>query len=109
MKRINLFVLLILATAGFMASCTDDDFANGGIGGNKNSVAVKFGVGDMQNEAQQTMTRAAEGATISRAAFMQGLAMQGIAIEDLTTQELSVDGTDEVCLLETTVDRKSVV
>ena len=49
MKRINLFVLLILATAGFMASCTDDDFANGGIGGNKNSVAVKFGVGDMQN------------------------------------------------------------
>ena len=27
MKRINLFVLLILATAGFMASCTDDDFA----------------------------------------------------------------------------------
>ena len=102
MKRINLFVLLILATAGFMASCTDDDFANGGIGGNKNSVAVKFGVGDMQNEAQQTMTRAAEGATISRAAFMQGLAMQGIAIEDLTTQELSVDGTDEV-------DRKSVV
>lgn len=103
MKRINLFVLLILATAGFMASCTDDDFANGGIGGNKNSVAVKFGVGDMQNEAQQTMTRAAAGATISRAAFMQGLAMQGIAIEDLTTQELSVDGTDEVCLLETTV------
>lgn len=103
MKRINLFVLLILATAGFMASCTDDDFANGGIGGNKNSVAVKFGVGDMQNEAQQTMTRAAEGTTISRAAFMQGLAMQGIAIEDLTTQELSVDGTDEVCLLETTV------
>lgn len=103
MKRINLFVLLILATAGFMASCTDDDFANGGIGGNKNSVAVKFGVGDMQNEAQQTMTRAAEGATISRAAFMQSLAMQGIAIEDLTTQELSVDGTDEVCLLETTV------
>ena len=96
-------MLLILATAGFMASCTDDDFANGGIGGNKNSVAVKFGVGDMQNEAQQTMTRAAEGATISRAAFMQSLAMQGIAIEDLTTQELSVDGTDEVCLLETTV------
>ena len=103
MKRINLFVLLILATCGFVASCTDDDFANGGIGGNKNSVAVKFGVGDIQNEAQQTMTRAAEGATISRAAFMQGLAMQGIAIEDLTTQELSVDGTDEVCLLETTV------
>ena len=103
MKRINLFVLLILATAGFMASCTDDDFANGGIGGNKNSVAVKFGIGDIQNEAQQTMTRAAEGATISRAAFMQSLAMQGIAIEDLTTQELSVDGTDEVCLLETTV------
>lgn len=103
MKRINLFVLLILATAGFMASCTDDDFANEGIGGNKNSVAVKFGVGDMQNEAQQTMTRAAEGATISRAAFMQSLDMQGIALEDLSTQELSVDGTDEVCLLETTV------
>ena len=103
MKRINLFVLLILATCGFVASCTDDDFANGGIGGNKNSVAVKFGVGDIQNEAQQTMTRAAEGATISRAAFVQNLAMQGIAIEDLTTQELSVDGTDEVCLLETTV------
>ncbi len=103
MKRINLFVLLILATCGFVASCTDDDFANGGIGGNKNSVAVKFGIGDIQNEAQQTMTRAAEGATISRAAFMQSLAMQGIAIEDLTTQELSVDGTDEVCLLETTV------
>lgn len=35
MKRINLFVLLILATCGFVASCTDDDFANGGIGGNK--------------------------------------------------------------------------
>lgn len=103
MKRINLFVLLILATCGFVASCTDDDFANGGIGGNKNSVAVKFGIGDIQNEAQQTMTRAAEGATISRAAFMQSLAMQGIAIEDLATQELSVDGTDEVCLLETTV------
>ena len=103
MKRINLFVLLILATCGFVASCTDDDFANGGIGGNKNSVAVKFGIGDIQNEAQQTMNRAAEGATISRAAFMQSLAMQGIAIEDLTTQELSVDGTDEVCLLETTV------
>lgn len=103
MKRINLFVLLILATCGFMASCTDDDLANGGIGGNKNSVAVKFGVGDIQNEAQQTMTRAAEGANSSRAAFMQSLAMQGIALEDLTTQELSVDGTDEVCLVETTV------
>lgn len=103
MKRINLFVLLILATCGFMASCTDDDFANGGIGGNKNSVAVKFGVGDIQNEAQQTMTRAAEGASSSRAAFMQSLAMQGIALEDLTTQELSVDGTDEVRLVETTV------
>lgn len=106
-----LLSLGILASLGMLASCADDDLANGG--GKEDGdrgTAVTFTVSDLQDDAQQSaaapaalLAKAYEG-EISQARFANSLAMQGLTVEDLTTQKLPVEGGDgSTCLIETTV------
>lgn len=103
MKRNYMFLSVVLAACGFMASCADDDSIEG-TGGNNNGLSVRFRVGDVQNDAQTVTTRAVAGDnTISTAAFREHLAMQGLTFNDLTTQQLPVEGANDLCLAENTV------
>lgn len=92
-----------------LASCADDDLANGGgkSEGDKGT-AVTFNVSNAQDDAQKAMvtpvagnTRAFAGA-VTRVGFANVLAMQGLTPEDLTSQKLPVSGADNTCLIETT-------
>lgn len=106
-----LLSLGILASLGMLASCADDDLANGG--GNEDGdrgTAVTFNVSDVQDDAQNAMfapvagnTRAFSG-EVTRVGFTSALSMQGLTPEDLATQKLPVQGGDgNTCLIETTV------
>lgn len=106
-----LLSLGILASLGMLASCADDDLANGG--GKEDGdrgTAVTFTVSDVQDDAQNAMfapvagnTRAFSG-EVTRVGFTSALSMQGLTPEDLTTQKLPVQGGDgSTCLVETTV------
>lgn len=111
MKTTKLLLLSgMFVSLGMLASCADDDLANGGgkNGGDKGT-AVTFNVSDAQDDAQKAMvmpvagnTRAFAGA-VSRVGFEGGLAIQGLTPEDLTSQKLAVQGGDAgTCLIETT-------
>ena len=111
MKTTKLLLLSgMFVSLGMLASCADDDLANGGgkNGGDKGT-AVTFNVSDAQDDAQKAMvmpvagnTRAFAG-TVSRVGFEGGLAIQGLTPEDLTSQKLAVQGGDAgTCLIETT-------
>ena len=101
----------MFVSLGMLASCADDDLANGGgkNGGDKGT-AVTFNVSDAQDDAQKAMvmsvagnTRAFAGA-VSRVGFEGGLAIQGLTPENLTSQKLAVQGGDAgTCLIETTM------
>ena len=106
-----LLSLGIFASLGMLASCADDDLANGG--GKEDGdrgTAVTFTVSDVQDDAQNAMfapvagnTRAFSG-EVTRVGFTSALSMQGLTPEDLTTQKLPVQGGDgSTCLVETTV------
>lgn len=106
-----LLSLGILASLGMLASCADDDLANGG--GKEDGdrgTAVTFTVSDAQNDAQNAMFAPVAGNTrafggeVTRVGFTSALSMQGLTPEDLTTQKLPVQGGDgNTCLIETTV------
>lgn len=95
---------------GWLASCSDDDFANGTEHDGDKGASVSFTVSDLQDDAQQSaaapaalLAKAYEG-EISQARFANSLAMQGLTVEDLTTQKLPVEGGDgSACLIETAV------
>ncbi len=99
----------MFASLGMLASCADDDLANGGdkSDGDKGT-AVTFNVSDAQDDAQNAMVTPVAGNTrafagpVTRVAFANGLAMQGLTPEDLTSQKLPVSGADNACLIETT-------
>ena len=106
-----LLSLGIFASLGMLASCADDDLANGG--GKEDGdrgTAVTFTVSDVQDDAQNAMfapvagnTRAFSG-EVTRVGFTNALSMQGLTPGDLTTQKLPVEGGDgSTCLVETTV------
>ena len=111
MKATNILLCFgLCATMGWLASCSDDDFANGtGHDGDKGA-SVSFTVSDLQDDAPQSaaapvaqLAKAYKG-EISQASFANSLAMQGLTVEDLTTQKLPVEGGDgSACLIETTV------
>lgn len=92
-----------------LASCADDDLANGGgkNDGDKGT-AVTFNVSNAQDDAQNAMVTPVAGNTraftgpVTRMGFANGLAMQGLTPEDLTSQKLPVSGADNACLIETT-------
>uniref|UniRef100_A0AB33JJS2 Fimbrillin family protein n=1 Tax=Prevotella sp. GTC17262 TaxID=3236797 RepID=A0AB33JJS2_9BACT len=106
-----LLSLGILASLGMLASCADDDLANGG--GKEEGdrgTAVTFTVSDAQDDAQNAMFAPVAGNTrafggeVTRVGFTNALSMQGLTPEDLTTQKLPVQGGDgSTCLIETTV------
>ncbi|RRD75198.1 fimbrillin family protein [Alloprevotella sp. OH1205_COT-284] len=106
-----LLSLGILASLGMLASCADDDLANGG--GKEDGdrgTAVTFTVSDAQDDAQKAMFAPVAGNTrafggeVTRVGFTNALSMQGLTPEDLTTQKLPVQGGDgSTCLVETTV------
>lgn len=106
-----LLSLGILASLGMLASCADDDLANGG--GKEDGdrgTAVTFTVSDAQDDAQNAMMTPVAGSTrafggeVTRVGFTNALSMQGLTPEDLTTQKLPVQGGDgNTCLIETTV------
>jgi hypothetical protein len=106
-----LLSLGILASLGMLASCADDDLANGG--GKEDGdrgTAVTFTVSDVQDDAQNAMFAPVAGNTrafggeVTRVGFTNALSMQGLTPEDLTTQKLPVQGGDgSTCLVETTV------
>ena len=106
-----LLSLGILASLGMLASCADDDLANGG--GKEDGdrgTAVTFTVSDAQDDAQNAMFAPVAGSTrafggeVTRVGFTNALSMQGLTPEDLTTQKLPVQGGDgSTCLIETTV------
>ncbi|MGF0098795.1 fimbrillin family protein [Prevotella sp. SGI.027] len=106
-----LLSLGILASLGMLASCADDDLANGG--GKEDGdrgTAVTFTVSDAQDDAQNAMFAPVAGNTrafggeVTRVGFTNALSMQGLTPEDLTTQKLPVQGGDgNTCLIETTV------
>lgn len=106
-----LLSLGILASLGMLASCADDDLANGG--GKEDGdrgTAVTFTVSDVQDEAQNAMFAPVAGNTrafggeVTRVGFTNALSIQGLTSEDLTTQKLPVQGGDgSTCLVETTV------
>lgn len=99
----------MFASLGMLASCADDDLANGGdkSDGDKGT-AVTFNVSDAQDDAQNAMVIPVAGNTrafagpVTRVGFANGLAMQGLTPEDLTSQKLPVSGADNACLIETT-------
>ena len=99
----------MLASLGMLASCADDDLANGGgkNDGDKGT-AVTFNVSNAQDDAQNAMVTPVAGNTrafagpVTRVGFANGLAMQGLTPEDLTSQKLPVSGADNACLIETT-------
>ena len=99
----------MFASLGMLASCADDDLANGGdkSDGDKGT-AVTFNVSDAQDDAQNAMVTPVAGNTrafagpVTRVGFANGLAMQGLTPEDLTSQKLPVSGADNACLIETT-------
>ena len=110
MKTTKLLLLSgMFASLGMLASCADDDLANGGdkSDGDKGT-AVTFNVSDAQDDAQNAMVTPVAGNTrafagpVTRVAFANGLAMQGLTPEDLTSQKLPVSGADNACLIETT-------
>ena len=110
MKTTKLLLLSgMLASLGMLASCADDDLANGGgkNDGDKGT-AVTFNVSNAQDDAQNAMVTPVAGNTrafagpVTRVAFANGLAMQGLTPEDLTSQKLPVSGADNTCLIETT-------
>ena len=106
-----LLSLGIFASLGMLASCADDDLANGG--GKEDGdrgTAVTFTVSDVQDDAQNAMFAPVAGNTrafggeVTRTVFADALAMQGLTPGDLTTQKLPVEGGDgSTCLVETTV------
>lgn len=106
-----LLSLGIFASLGMLASCADDDLANGG--GKEDGdrgTAVTFTVSDVQDDAQNAMFAPVAGNTrafggeVTRTVFADALAIQGLTPEDLTTQKLPVQGGDgNTCLIETTV------
>ena len=92
-----------------LASCADDDFANGsGKNDGDKGTAVTFNVSNAQDDAQNAMVTPVAGNTrafagpVTRVGFANGLAMQGLTPEDLTSQKLPVSGADNACLIETT-------
>lgn len=99
----------MFASLGMLASCADDDLANGGdkSDGDKGT-AVTFNVSDAQDDAQNAMVTPVAGNTrafagpVTRVGFANGLSMQGLTPEDLTSQKLPVSGADNTCLIETT-------
>lgn len=110
MKTTKLLLLSgMLASLGMLASCADDDLANGGgkNDGDKGT-AVTFNVSNAQDDAQNAMVTPVAGNTrafagpVTRVGFANGLAMQGLTPEDLTSQKLPVSGADNTCLIETT-------
>lgn len=110
MKTSRLLLLSgIFASLGMLASCADDDLANGGgkNDGDKGT-AVTFNVSNAQDDAQNAMVTPVAGNTrafagpVTRVGFANGLAMQGLTPEDLTSQKLPVSGADNACLIETT-------
>ena len=110
MKTTKLLLLSgIFASLGMLASCADDDLANGGgkNDGDKGT-AVTFNVSNAQDDAQNAMVTPVAGNTrafagpVTRVGFANGLAMQGLTPEDLTSQKLPVSGADNACLIETT-------
>lgn len=106
-----LLSLGIFASLGMLASCADDDLANGG--GKEEGdrgTAVTFTVSDAQDDAQNAMFAPVAGNTrafggeVTRVGFTNALSMQGLTPGDLTTQKLPVQGGDgSTCLIETTV------
>lgn len=105
------FLLLsgIFASLGMLASCVDDDLANGdGKNDGDKGTAVTFNVSNAQDDAQNAMVTPVAGNTrafagpVTRVAFANGLSMQGLTPEDLTSQKLPVSGADNACLIETT-------
>ena len=111
MKATNILLCFgLCATMGWLASCSDDDFANGTEHDGDKGASVSFTVSDLQDDAPQSaaapvaqLAKAYKG-EISQASFANSLAMQGLTVEDLTTQKLPVEGGDgSACLIETTV------
>lgn len=110
MKTSRLLILSgIFASLGMLASCAEDDLANGGgkNDGDKGT-AVTFNVSNAQDDAQNAMVTPVAGNTraftgpVTRVGFANGLAMQGLTPEDLISQKLPVSGADNACLIETT-------
>ncbi len=92
-----LLSLGILASLGMLASCADDDLANGG--GKEDGdrgTAVTFTVSDAQDDAQNAMFAPVAGSTrafggeVTRVGFTNALSMQGLTPGDLTTQKARV-------------------
>lgn len=106
-----LLSLGILASLGMLASCADDDLANGG--GKEDGdrgTAVTFTVSDAQDDAQNAMMTPVAGNTrafsgeVTRVGFTNALSIQGLTSEDLISQKIPVQGGDgNTCLIETTV------
>lgn len=106
-----LLSLGIFASLGMLASCADDDLANGG--GKEDGdrgTAVTFTVSDTQDDAQNAMFAPVAGSTrafggeVTRVGFTNALSIQGLTSEDLISQKIPVQGGDgNTCLIETTV------
>lgn len=106
-----LLSLGIFASLGMLASCADDDLANGG--GKEDGdrgTAVTFTVSDVQDDAQNAMFAPVAGSTrafggeVTRVGFTNALSIQGLTSEDLISQKIPVQGGDgNTCLIETTV------
>ena len=99
----------MFASLGMLASCADNDLANGdGKNDGDKGTAVTFNVSNVQDDAQNAMVTPVAGNTrafadpVTRVGFANGLAMQGLTPEDLTSQKLPVSGSDNICLIETT-------
>ena len=90
MKATNILLCFgLCATMGWLASCSDDDFANGTEHDGDKGASVSFTVSDLQDDAPQSaaapvaqLAKAYKG-EISQASFANSLAMQGLTVEDL--------------------------
>ena len=109
MTHKNHFIISCLGSLALLtfAACADDDLGNGSDG--DKDTHVSFIVSQAQDNAQDNTPDGhnAQAATVkampgTRALFAHQLALQGLTPEDLTAQKLPVQGTTDMCLIETT-------
>ena len=83
-----------------LGSCVEENLGNKNDG--DKGAAVIFNVSSAQEEAQAVAAKATLGLPVTRAAFSEQLGMMNLTTENLTSQKLTVQGADDLCLIETT-------
>ena len=99
MKQLLKMYILLLCAAVTMSACTDDNTVENQTQGDRGAT-VNFNVSSAQDEMllQQQM------APVTRSAVLSRLGEEGLTLEDLATHRHAVQGTIDLCMIETTIE-----